>query len=71
MTKDELDKLEQVHKDIIEIKTVLLGVPNTSDNGLAGDVKRNHSEIKKLWITLAIVVGSVGGGAFGVIQLVG
>ena len=40
--------LEQVYNEVIIVKTVLLGVPDTDDKGLIGEVKKVTERLDKL-----------------------
>ena len=56
------------HDKITEIHAVLLG---TNGNlGLAHQIQRNSKAIGKLWIAVTILATSIGGGIYGVIELV-
>ena len=66
-TQEQL--IQETHDAVIELQTVLLGIPETADEGLIGDVrdiKLNvndlHSKYRKLsnrlWILIGILVGS-------------
>ncbi len=68
---DTEEQLKQISKDVIEIKTVLLGVPNSEDSGLVGDLKdlrtRHNKLSQKFWILVAFLAGSgvLGAGIWG------
>ncbi len=55
------------HDLITEMHTVLLGTDGHI--GLSKQVERNTKSINKLWIAIAIIASSVGGGVYGVVQL--
>jgi len=55
------------HDRIIEIHAVLLGT--NGNPGIAQQVQRNSKSISKLWIAIAVISSSVGGGVYGVIEL--
>jgi len=55
------------HDLIIEIHTVLLGT--NGHNGIANQVERNAKAITKIWICIAIIISSIGGGVYGIIEL--
>ena len=55
------------HDLLIEIHTVLLGT--NGHLGLCQHVERNSKAINKLWIAVVIIASSVGGGIYGVIEL--
>ena len=78
-TQDEL--IQKTHDAVLEIKTVLLGVPNTDDTGLVGEVKaikidcnilnnRHRKLSRNFWILVGILAGTgvVGGSIY---QLLG
>ena len=54
------DKLTQIH-------AVLLGV--NGNPGLCKLVDRNTRMITKLWVAVIIIATSVGGGAYGIIEI--
>ena len=56
------------HDLLIEIHTVLLGT--NGHLGLCQQVERNGKAINKLWIAVAVIASSVGGGIYGIIELV-
>ena len=62
LTNEERALLQNVKDDQTEIKTVLLGVPNTDDTGLVGEVKelaRGHGRLKKnFWILVGLLIGA-------------
>ena len=60
-----IDKTD--HDLLIEIHTVLLGTDGHT--GVAKQVERNTKAITKLWICTAIIASSIGGGAYGIIEL--
>ncbi len=51
------------HDMIVEMHTVIF------KNGLLGQVKRNSRAINKLWIAVVLIASSVGGGAYGIVEL--
>jgi len=55
------------HDRITEIHAVLLGV--NGNPGLCKLVERNTKAIQKLWIAVIIIATSVGGGVYGIIEL--
>lgn len=71
--KSQKEMIQETHKTVVQISTVLLGVPNTADKGVVGQVKNNTKKITRLQITIAAIVGSgiVGGGIFKLAQLIG
>ena len=66
MSPDEVkaleDKLDSIAGDVKEIRTVLLGVPNTDDKGVVGkvnDVCDNHVALKnKVYLAVGLLAGS-------------
>lgn len=59
---------------MIRIETVLMGVPNTEDKGIVGQVSKNTRKIGKLevrfWILIAFLVGSGVLGGTAIAQLI-
>ena len=55
------------HDLITEMHTVLLGT--NGHIGLCKQVERNTKAINKLWVAIAIIASSVGGGVYGIIEL--
>jgi len=55
------------HDKITEIHAVLLGV--NGNPGLCKIVDRNTKAIQKLWVVVIIIATSMGGGAYGIIEL--
>jgi len=55
------------HDRITEIHAVLLGTNGSP--GLCKTVERNAKAITKIWVAVAVLASSVGGGVYGVIQL--
>jgi len=55
------------HDKITEIHTVLLGT--NGHNGIAKQVERNAKAITKIWVCIAIIMSSIGGGIYGIIEL--
>ena len=55
------------HDKITEMHAVLLGT--NGHKGVAEQVCRNSKAIAKLWIAVAILASSVGGGIYGIIEL--
>jgi hypothetical protein len=56
------DKIDSMAIDVKEIRTVLLGVPNTDDKGVVGkvnDVCDNHVALKnKVYLAVGLLAGS-------------
>jgi len=55
------------HDKLTEIHAVLLGV--NGNPGLCKLVDRNTRMINKLWVAVIVIATSVGGGAYGIIEL--
>ena len=55
------------HDKITEIHAVLLGADGHP--GIAKQVERNTRAITKIWIAVTIIASSVGGGIYGIIEL--
>ena len=55
------------HDRLTQIHAVLLGV--NGNPGLAKLVDRNTRSIQKLWIAIIIIATSIGGGVYGIIEL--
>ena len=55
------------HDKITEIHAVLLGA--NGHPGIAKQVERNSKAIAKIWICVAIIASSIGGGIYGVFEL--
>ena len=65
LTKEERTILEDIRDSQVEQRTVLLGIPDTDDRGLVGEVKNiklsvnsNTKSISKVKVTLAALIGS-------------
>jgi len=56
------------HDDVLEIKVVLKGY--NGDEGLVKRVASNTQAINRLWVTIAVMAASSGGG-YGIIRLIG
>ena len=71
MDDEERQILSEIKEDVTTIKTVLLGVPDTEDTGVVGDVKnlyKRHNKLSKVvWILIAFLAGSgvLGAGIWG------
>lgn len=75
--KTQKQIIQETHDDMVEVKTVLLGVPNTDEKGLVGEVRdiklnvrSNTKSIGKIKVILAVIIGS-GALGTGIWQLVG
>ena len=55
------------HDLLTEMHTVLLGT--NGHPGIAKQVERNAKAITKLWICIAVIASSIGGGVYGIIEL--
>ncbi len=75
------EQLKQISDDVIEIKTVLLGVPNSEDTGLVGEIrdireshdclsKKHYKLSQRVWILIAFLAGSgvLGAGIWGLLS---
>lgn len=84
MTEKWEEQIQETHDTVVTIKAVLLGVPDTDDTGLVGDVKslaeqhntldsKHHKLSRNFWILVAALGGSgvLGGGIWGLLQQVG
>ena len=73
------EQLKQVCEDTVKIKTVLLGIPNTTEKGLAGDIKdikeyltivdKKYNKLsQKFYILVSFLAGSgvLGIGVWGI-----
>ena len=60
--KSDSQLIEETHSTVIELKTVLLGIPGTSNGGLVkqvNDVSKSHGRLKRnFWILVGILIGS-------------
>ncbi len=74
-TSDEL--IQEVHKTVSELKVVLVGIPDTDDKGVCGeikDIKLAHNELaiqhrklsRNFWLLVGTLTGSgvIGGGIY-------
>ena len=55
------------HDLITEIHTVLLGT--NGHPGIAKQVERNTKAIIKIWLAITIIASSIGGGIYGIIEI--
>jgi len=78
MTPEEA--IFDVRERMVRMETLLIGVPNTADNGLAGKVKDNCDDLDatrkkvgkleiKYWILIAFLVGSGAAGGTALVKL--
>jgi len=63
------EKVDSLIEDVREVKTALKGY--NGQIGLCKQVENNARAINKIWITLAVIIASCGGGTYGLIQLFG
>ena len=72
--KTQKEMIQETLQTVIQLSTVLLGVPDTEDTGLVGeikDLKINHISLNKkhnklsrnFWILISALVGSGGLGS--------
>ena len=59
---------ELIQKDLTEIKIVLKGYDGTA--GLVKQVQNNTRAVNKIWIVIAVLVATAGGGSYGLVQFV-
>lgn len=59
--KTEKEMIRDLHDDVIEIKTVLLGVPNTADKGLVGLVNKLFNGHIRLKVTVYSLIALLSG----------
>ena len=66
-TQEQL--IRETHDAVVELQTVLLGIPDTADEGLIGEVKqiklsvndltcRHRKLSNRFWILVGVLVGS-------------
>lgn len=73
--------LEKTHDTVIELKTILVGMPDSEDKGLVGELKDLKTDVKELncrhrrlsrnfWILIGILAGSgvLGSGLWGLLN---
>jgi len=65
------EKIDETYKIVTELKVVLLG--KNSDKGIVGQVNSNTKKINRANIIIASIIGTgiLGGGAAGLVQLLG
>lgn len=56
------------HDRLVEIHAVLLGT--NGQGGVCRQVEKNTRNIFKLWISMLILAGSIGGGSYGIIHAI-
>lgn len=71
MTNEELQEinkiLQTIHADVSAIKQELKGYDG--NEGLCEQVKQHGKAINKIWIAIAILMASIGGNTYGLIQV--
>jgi hypothetical protein len=55
------------HDRIVQMHAVLLGTDGSP--GLCKMVERNTKAITKIWVAIAVIASSIGGGIYGIIEL--
>jgi len=55
------------HDLLTEVHTVLLGT--NGHPGIAKQVERNARAITKIWVCIAVIMSSIGGGVYGIIEI--
>ena len=71
--KTQRQMIEETHGTVIELKTVILGVPGTANGGLVkqvNDVSKSHGKLKRnFWILVGLLIGSgiLGSGIYGLL----
>ena len=68
MNKSENQKLDILIQDVAEVKQALKGY--NGQIGLCKQVGNNSKQITKLWIMIVAILVSLGGGVWGVVQIV-
>ncbi len=64
--KTDRELLIETHYEVTSIKQLLKGY--NGDIGLCKQVENNSRAITKLWICMAVIVASAGGGSYAIIQ---
>ncbi len=80
--KTQKQMIQEIHGTVIEQRTVLLGVPGTSDGGLVKEVLNNKKEMRDIgkshgklkrtvWRMIGMLVGSgvIGGGTYSLLNM--
>jgi len=68
MDEGEKELIQITHDTVIELRTILLGVPNTDDTGLVGEIKQLKVDVGRLysrqqrlsknyWMLVGILIG--------------
>uniref|UniRef100_A0A6M3ITD3 Uncharacterized protein n=1 Tax=viral metagenome TaxID=1070528 RepID=A0A6M3ITD3_9ZZZZ len=55
------------HDLLTEVHTVLLGT--NGHPGIAKQVERNTKAINKMWVCIAVIASSIGGGVYGIVEI--
>ncbi len=68
---------DEENKTLSEVFQAVLGIKGTEDTGMVGDIKdikkllqKQNGRVRRLEITVAAIIVSLGGGVWGAIQLV-
>lgn len=80
--KTQKQMIQETHQTVTQLNTVLLGVPNTDDRGLCGEVKdvklvvsdlgKSHGKLKRnFWLLVGTLAGSgaIGGGIYSLLNV--
>ena len=66
MEETDRQLLEECAKSAREVSQLMKGY--NGQDGLIKQVQNNSKAIIKIWITLAVLIASTGGGAFAILQ---
>jgi hypothetical protein len=80
--KTQKQLIEEIHKSVIQLETVILGIPDTDERGIVGDIKEiKEHQIKsngkyrnleiKFWTLVGILAGAGVLEGLGIINLFG
>lgn len=69
MDKDEKELIKEIHESIIEVKTVLLGIPGSANGGLCKKVEKVSDDVdilkkehyiltRNFWLLVGTLAGS-------------
>ena len=64
--KTDRQLLEEMATDMTEVKIVLKGY--NGQRGLCDNVEQHGKAITRIWVSLAVLTSSVGGGAFAIVK---
>lgn len=64
--KTDRQLLEALREDMTEVKVALKGY--NGQEGLCDKVEQQGKAITRLWISVAVLASSVGGGAFAIVK---